>query len=165
MNQTNLNTLASRVEDASGPEGTFACPICGHDQPHYHPDEQVAAYRADSARDDGWISTKHRQPKKSGWYLCAGVKIDPDQCGAKKDFQTPDDQWSQLSWLKWVRDIGALHLPEHEIQEVLYFDGRHGGSVWRLRNFLGIAVISGAEARFPVRARPEYWRDLPEPPQ
>lgn len=146
-------------------EGTFACPICGYDKPHHHSDKQVAAYREDQARNDGWTSAQHRNPKKSGWYLCLGVEIDLHQYSEPKGFWGHHPRWSQLSWLKWVREAGARQGAdsEHEVQEVLYFDalGQRG---WYLRNWLGNAVPSGAESRFSVGAQPKYWRDLPASP-
>ena len=147
------------------PEGTYACPICGLDRPHYHPDEQVAAYREDQVRSDGWTSTAHRLPKKRGFYLCLGVEVDPNQFGTKKDFWTPNARWSQLAWFKWVRDGGANYIPERQIQEVLYLEDNYGQPYWRLRNLLGNAVPSGVESRFAVRASPKFWRNLPEPTQ
>ena len=143
-------------------QGTFACPICGHDKPHHHPDEQVAAYREDQERDDGWTSPVHRQPKEDGWYLCAGVEVDADQFGGPQDGYLAEHRWRQLSWLKWVREAGARQGPgwEHEVQEVLYYS-RRGQSGWYLRNWLGNAVPSGEESRFPVRAQPKHWRELP----
>lgn len=137
--------------------GTYTCPICGLDKPHHHPDEQVLAYREDQIRRDGWTSAAHRQPKESGWYLCFGVEVNPDQYGKKKDFWTANERWSQLSWFIWVREAGSHGVAECEIPEVLYFDRNSG---WKLRTFLGNAIVSGAESRFPVYAKPKYWRDL-----
>ena len=104
--------------------GTFACPICGLDKPHHHPDEQVAAYREDQVRRDGWTSVAHRQPKESGWYLCLGIEVDPDQYGKKKDFWTPNERWSQLSWFRWVRNAGATPQAAHHHSGAGYGPGR-----------------------------------------
>lgn len=141
-------------------QGTMACPICGVDRPHWHSDEQTAAYREDQIHQgDGWVSAAHRQPAVPGWYLCADIKIDRKQFGEKKDFWAPNDRWSQLSWFLWVREAGTHGAWENEIPEVLFYDPRAGG--WFLRNFLGNAVPSGAESRHAVSAEPKYWRDLP----
>ena len=148
------------------PTGTFACPICGYDKPHHHPEEQVEAYRADAVRDDGWTTTQARNPKESGWYLCSGIEVDLEQFGEPSGFYDHHPKWSQLHWLKWVRQAGNAGLyNERDIPEVLYFDKRqdHFGG-WRLRNFLGNAVASGAESRFPVHAQPKFWRPIPENP-
>lgn len=146
-------------------KGTFACPICGHDKPHHHPDKQVAAYREDQVRNDGWISTAHRQPNKGGWYLCLGVEVPNDYGKNPDDGFLAHQRWSVISWLNWVRNGGAIcgryTTTESEIQEVLFYD--HDGVFrgWRLRNLLGNAVPSGAESRFAVYAKPKYWRELP----
>ena len=151
--------------------GTFACPICGYDKPHHHPDNQVAAYREDQMRNDGWISTTHRNPRESGWYLCLGVDVPADQYGTSRGIGD-NPRWSQLSWFKWVRDAavhaaGAHYVSEAELQEVLFFDDRPGAAVrgWRLRNFLGDATPSGVETRRAVWAQPTFWRELPAPPK
>jgi hypothetical protein len=141
----------------SEPQGTFECPICGLDQPHYHPPTQVNAYHADQIRNDGWVSVAHKLPRKSGWYLCTRVNIDADQ------YNDHGSRSQQLGWLLWVRDGGSFYDRLHQIPEVLYYD--HVEQSWQLLNLLGNAVPSGAESRFPVYARPKYWQPLPAPPQ
>ena len=137
--------------------GTFSCPICGYDKPHAHSDEQTAAYHEDQIhRDDGWINAAHQDPERSGWYLCSGVQIDPEQFGKPEDFWDRNDRRSQLSWLIWVRN-GASY---GDIPEVLFFERTSGG--WQLRNLLGDAVVSGADCRYAVHAKPKYWRELPK---
>lgn len=153
-------TPMSELEDEES-RGTFACPICGLDTPHYHSEEQVAAYREDTIRHDDWVSAAHRNPKESGWYLCLGVEVDPSQYGEPKSFMG-NERWSQLSWLLWVRFGGNNGSRPEEIPEVLWYGLRDGR--WRLRNLLGNAVRSGAESRFAVRACPKYWRALPACP-
>lgn len=151
------------IESDETIKGTFACPICGLDRPHHHPEAQVVAYREDQIRADGWISTAHRQPEGRGWYLCKDIEIDPEQYGPIRDqdddwsYQNP--RWSQLSWFLWVRDGGEVgdHPPD-----VLFYD--RSCRNWRLRNLLGNAVRSGAESRFAVFAQPKYWRELPGKP-
>ncbi|MDE2096565.1 MAG: hypothetical protein KGL39_04905 [Patescibacteria group bacterium] len=51
------------------PVGTFECPICGHDRPHWHSDDAVKAYNNDQIRNDGWISAVLKGPAKTGYYL------------------------------------------------------------------------------------------------
>lgn len=146
--------------------GTFACPICGVDKPHPHTEEQQKAYHEEQLRGsfhangDGWIRTELRQPKERGWYLCRGVEVPPDQFGKPKDFWDRNDRWSQLHWFNWVRHAGNSGWSEEEIQEVMFYEPIYGG--WRLRNFLGNAVPSGAESRHRVTAYPKYWRQLPD---
>ena len=130
-------------------QGTFSCPICGHDKPHGHYEETIAAYREDQMRSDGWTSTAARRPKRDGWYLCMGVTIPLDQAG------TPTD--SQLHWFHWVRE-GAARTRETEVPEVLYFASSFG---WSLRNLLGNASYSGDESRWRVQADAKYWREVP----
>ncbi len=143
------------------PTGTFACPICGTEVPHPHTEAEQKAYREEQLhpRQDGWNRTELKKPNKRGWYLCVGVEVPADQYGKPKDFWDNNEQWSQLSWFAWVRLGGARGWSENEIQEVLFYDPMYGG--WQLRNFLGNAVISGAESRHQVRANPKYWRELP----
>ena len=148
-------------EEAEEPQGTFACPICGIDTPHWHSDEQTSAYREDQIyRDDGWTSAAHQQPKNRGWYLCLHVAIPREQFGEKKDFWDIHTMWSQLSWFLWVRDGGCQSRLSSEIPEVLWFDPLY--KRWQLRNLLGNATPSGAETRKSVLALPKYWRELPK---
>ena len=140
--------------------GSSVCPICGVDRPHWHSDEQTAAYREDQVHGgDGWTSVALRQPKEWGFYLCLDVRIDPDQYGKPKDFWQGHERWSQLSWFLWVRDGGKMGRTERDIPEVLFYDNIQGN--WQLRNLLGNAAVSGAESRHPVIANPRYWRPLP----
>lgn len=146
--------------DEQAPQGTFACPICGHDKPHPHSDEEIAAYRDNQMRgDDGWTSCVLGKPTKSGWYLCLGIKVPLDQKQAPKDvWDNSKPQWSQLSWFLWVRE-GAARDMETRVPEVLYYD--HLLQRWSLRNLLGNAVPSGEESRWAVIAYPKYWRSVP----
>jgi hypothetical protein len=146
--------------------GTFACPICGVDMPHSHSETEQKAYHEEQLRGqlhgnegDGWIRTELRRPKARGWYLCRGVEVHADQFGKPEDIWHHHPWWSQLSWFKWVREAGRHGYSDSEIAEVLHFDPYHGG--FTLRNYLGDAVVSGAESRYPVIARPKYWRELP----
>src|SRR5690242_21053165 len=117
--------------------GTFACPICGQDTPHGHPNEVVVAYRADQIRNDGWTSTIKAQPTESGWYLCRDVDV--------PSTQNLND--SQLGWFLWVRDGKAQG---QQIPEVLHYCRMR--QRWTLRNLLGNASISGRESRWEVEA-------------
>lgn len=56
--------------------GTFACPICGSETPHYHSDEVTEAWREDERRADGWTSVSVRAPKSPGFYLCSGHELE-----------------------------------------------------------------------------------------
>lgn len=155
-----------QIKELDAPQGTFACPICGVAKPHHHPDKQVAAYRDDQIRGDGWTSYDHKSPSKDGWYLCVGIEVGQDQYGSKDEhgFQARE-RWAVLSWFKWVRDAAARHQPETEVPEVAYFYSEYGRPVWHLRNFLGNAVPSGAESRWPVQVRPKFWRAVQEAPK
>lgn len=132
--------------------GTFACPICGHAEPHGHPGDVIAAYRDDQVRGDGWTSTIKARPKRSGWYLCREVTIPRQQNQDESTLQP------QLSWFLWVRE-GAARDIETAVPEVLYYEALD--QRWSLRNLLGNATISGAERRYRVYASPRYWREVP----
>jgi hypothetical protein len=143
--------------------GTFACPICGYDKPHAHSEEEQKAYHEEQLRGqfpstDGWNRTAIKKPTMPGWYLCRGIEIPPDQYGVKKDFWTPNQRYSQLSWFLWCRKAGQNGCFGDEVPEVLYFSRE---SVFSLRNFLGDAVPSGHENRRRVVAYPKYWREIP----
>ena len=166
MNGNPTSQTPDTETDMSEPTGTFACPICGVDVPHPHTEEEQAAYREEQVsgrwyNSDGWNRTLLRRPKERGWYLCRGVEVPRDQYGPSSgDIWNPNERWSQLSWFLWVREAARGGLMDEEICEVLHFDPMHNG--FTLRNFLGNAVVSGAESRRPVVAYPKYWRRLPE---
>lgn len=78
-------------------QGTFACPICGVDTPHAHREDEQRGYWEDQIRRDGWNSFATRTPKESGWYLCNGITVPPDQQREPKSFGDYTPKWSQLN--------------------------------------------------------------------
>lgn len=147
--------LRALIKAHSEPVASSECPICGVDTPHSHEEQVVTEYHADQIRGDGWNSMVKCYPKEDGWYLCLGVKINmPDQ--DQYDF-------SQYSWLKWVRDFLQNGWRERNlpcgIPEVLYFD--KSSRMFCLRNALGNSAASGIERRRFVYAQIKYWREVP----
>lgn len=131
-------------------QGTFACPICGYDEPHAHSEAEQQAYRDDQIRNDGWRSALIKRPTESGWHLCIGVEV----------AHIKDD--SQRHWFLWVRDfmMGVSGCwKQEQVPEVLYYS--KSDDAWMLRNALGNATSSGKEMRRPVEARVKLWREIP----
>lgn len=138
---------ASSEAATSAALGTFACPICGVDNPHHHPDEQVAAYRDDQVRRDGWISVLHRLPREyfPKFYLIRGHRI-----------EVPKDDWSNVSYNAFQRRSEGPGYPA----EVAEWDLARRSFL--LLHWSGNARRSGEEGRSPVYVRPTHWRGTPE---
>jgi hypothetical protein len=138
-------THAPRPE-APDPIGTYDCPICGHDQPHGHTDEAVAAYHDDQIRNDGWTSRVVRMPDKSGYYLIKDFAI---------SFDTESPRYANAVHLaKWRRPTWG-NAPE--VAE--WSPGIHS-------YYFTLLYHPQANDRFelsflPVLVAPKFWRPLP----
>jgi hypothetical protein len=125
--------------------GTFACPICGHDKPHGHPDVVTDAWRDDQRRADGWTSTIVRTPTTRGFYLCTGhTLINTDN----------DSLIAEAVQRRGEAERGGFPA------EVLEWDGPAG------HGFLlfDTPFIGRTGKRKGIFVRPTHWRDLPTLP-
>jgi hypothetical protein len=134
------------MDDTTELRGTFACPICGQESPHHHSDEQVAAYRDDQVRRDGWTSAVVRLPRDrvGGFYLIRGHHI-----------KVPKDDYSNVSYNVYQRVTEGPGYPA----EVAQWDESHQS--FALLHWAGNARLDGSEGRSPVFVTPTHWRDLP----
>lgn len=137
-------------------QGTFACPICGQETPHHHPDDQVAAYQDDNLRNDGWVSVAHRSPRpdelwervpegtRTRLFLVRGHKI-----------EVPNPDWHNVSYNAYQR----VHEATGYEAEVAEWD--RGYQLFRLLHWSGNARVDGSEGRHPVFIKPTHWRFVP----
>ncbi|GAB3763660.1 hypothetical protein GCM10028796_17560 [Ramlibacter monticola] len=132
--------------------GTFACPICGKDTPHHHPDNVVAAYRDDQARQDGWISTLVRLPNDpvGKFYLCRGHEVIPPN----KD--EDEGLWQEVHGMLWQRRMAA-----YMGAEALQWDQDRQSFLLAQWTNMGNPDWKDSDRRAPVYVKPTHWREIP----
>jgi len=126
-------------------QASSACPICGQDTPHDHPEDQVAAYHNDQIRNDGWVSVKHKLPRPvgpRGFYLIRGHRI-----------EVPQPDYQNVNYNAYQR-VTERHSYPAEVAE-------WEGSKFMLLHWSGNARIDGSEGRTPVYVSPTHWREIP----
>lgn len=135
--------------------GTSTCPICGTSTPHSHSEQaqadyrtrDIAPYRDDLARNDGWLSLTYARPpsKPRTFYLIRGHKI-----------KIPKDDWYNVNYNVYQR----IHEWDGFPAEVAEWDDSE--QQFMLLHWSGNARMGGEEGRRPVYVYPTHFREIPK---